>query len=242
MDERVNRFNIGDLLCDELYIGGIPVNKAYLGDTLMYEMEELHSPAASIEKSSISYDTEEIKEFSGEDDFIDTGVDLFDAGQNWSILIDFTDEGKSEPSNSLFILHNFYEGPNGELQGFNIQKTGDAQGNRLAFQVNDHFYATKTLSTGVNTRLVITFTYPDKLDMYYNDPDIDAAIGGDSHYQFNFGQYVDISGCNLHLACWYNESQGGTGRFWRGQINEFIIWEGKVLDQIQINYILNNKQ
>lgn len=242
MSDRINYFNFGDSLCDELYIGGIPIYQAYLGNTLVYEMEELHSPAASIEKPSISYDTEGVKEFTGDGDYIDTGIDLFDANKNWSLLIDFTDEGKSESWNSLFILHNFYEGPNGELQGFNIQKTGDAQGNKLSFQVNDHFYSTKKLENGVNTRLVVTFTYPDILDMYYNDPDIDAALNSNGHYRFNFGQYVDISGCNLHLACWYNESQGGTGRYWRGQINEFITWDNKVLSQEQINYILKNKE
>ena len=237
----ITNIKIGDTVLQNLYIGGLPITKIYIGDYILYEAVKKHSPAASIAPTKIEFDVETEVEFEGDGDYIDTKVDLFDDGNDWSFLIDFTDEGKAEWSDSLFILHNFFEGPDGELQGLNIQKTGEAQGTRLSFQVNDNFYATKQLSNGVNTRLVFTFKYPGELHMYYNDPDIDAYLGGNGHYKFAFNEYFDLDKCNLHLACWYNESQGGVGRFWRGIINEFIIWNKTALSDEQVQYILQNK-
>ena len=237
----ITNIKIGDTVLQNLYIGGLPITKIYIGDYILYEAEKKHSPAASIAPTKIEFDVETEVEFEGDGDYIDTKVDLFDDGNDWSFLIDFTDEGKAEWSDSLFILHNFFEGPDGELQGLNIQKTGEAQGTRLSFQVNDNFYATKQLSNGVNTRLVFTFKYPGELHMYYNDPDIDAYLGSNGHYKFAFNEYFDLDKCNLHLACWYNESQGGVGRFWRGIINEFIIWNKTALSDEQVQYILQNK-
>ena len=237
----ITNIKIGDTVLQNLYIGGLPITKIYIGDYILYEAVKKHSPAASIAPTKIEFDVETEVEFEGDGDYIDTKVDLFDDGNDWSFLIDFTDEGKAEWSDSLFILHNFFEGPDGELQGLNIQKTGEAQGTRLSFQVNDNFYATKQLSNGVNTRLVFTFKYPGELHMYYNDPDIDAYLGGNGHYKFTFNEYFDLDKCNLHLACWYNESQGGVGRFWRGIINEFIIWNKTALSDEQVQYVLQNK-
>ena len=237
----ITNIKIGDTVLQNLYIGGLPITKIYIGDYILYEAVKKHSPAASIAPTKIEFDVETEVEFEGDGDYIDTKVDLFDDGNDWSFLIDFTDEGKAEWSDSLFILHNFFEGPDGELQGLNIQKTGEAQGTRLSFQVNDNFYATKQLSNGVNTRLVFTFKYPGELHMYYNDPDIDAYLGGNGHYKFAFNEYFDLDKCNLHLACWYNESQGGVGRFWRGIINEFIIWNKTALSDEQVQYVLQNK-
>ena len=237
----ITNIKIGDTVLQNLYIGGLPITKIYIGDYILYEAVKKHSPAASIAPTKIEFDVETEVEFEGDGDYIDTKVDLFDDGNDWSFLIDFTDEGKAEWSDSLFILHNFFEGPDGELQGLNIQKTGEAQGTRLSFQVNDNFYATKQLSNGVNTRLVFTFKYPGELHMYYNDPDIDAYLGGNGHYKFTFNEYFDLDKCNLHLACWYNESQGGVGRFWRGIINEFIIWNKTALSNEQVQYVLQNK-
>ena len=200
-----------------------------------------HSPATSIRTGNIEYDVTEEVIFSGDGDYINTGVNLFEKGHDWSMLIDFTDEGKSEPYNSLFILHNLHE-ENNDLYGFNIQKTGDAQGNRLGFQVNTNWYSTKPLVAGVNTRLVVTFRYPDKLDMYYNDPELDAAFGSVGHVKFDYSGYRPIEAGALHLACWYNKDQGGVGRFWRGQINEFVIWNRVALNDEEIQIVLNNKK
>ena len=238
----INNFKIGDIDINKINIGITPVRRVYQGETLIYHKEPSHSPATEIKQEQIEYDIEEEVTFDEDGDYIDTGVDLFEPGNDWSVLIDFDDHGYAEPVNSLFILHNFYEGPNGELYGFNIQKTGTAQGSRLSFQVNENYYATKTLNNGINTRLVVVYNYPNTLTMYYNDPEIDAHLNANGKFQFNFGEFHDVIGCNLHLACWYNESQGGVGRFWRGEINEFVTWTGTALTEQEALYALNNKK
>lgn len=242
IEPEIKQLSLGNLKIDKLFLGVIPIKKIYLGDNLVFSKRSEHSPAAEIKTGNIAYDIGTETVFDEDEDYIDTGVDLFEPNSNWSVLIDFDDRGHAESSNSLFILHNFYEGPNGELQGFNIQKTGTVQGHRLSFQVNDKYYKTKPLEDGTNTRLVITFENPGTLKMYYNDPDIDQYLNGNGCFQFNFGEFHDIEGCNLHLACWYNESQGGVGRFWRGTINEFTAWTGTALTEQEALYVLNNKK
>lgn len=204
-----------------------------------------HSPATEIKTEKIEFDIEDTDKntFEGDGDYIDTKVDLFDdLNNNWTLLIDFVDTGKIEWYNSLFILHNFYEGYNNELYGFNIQKTGEAQGGRLAFQVNDRFYPTKALTNGTHTRLVIRFTAPSTLEMFFNDPDLDDALGCNSYYNFGQVNFHDVNNCTLHLACWYNENEGGVGRFWRGIINEFVVWDKESLSNEEVLFILNNSK
>lgn len=200
-----------------------------------------HSPATTIKTSNIEYDVTEEIEFDGTDDYIDTGVNLFDKGYDWSLLIDFIDEGFSDSYYSSFILHNLYEGGD-VLYGFNIQKTGDVFGNRLGFQVNNNWYSTKLLKAGVNTRLVVVFKYPSDLDMYYNDPELDNVFGGVGHVKFDYSGYRPIEAGSLYLACWYNKNDGGIGRFWRGQINEFTVWNRVALSDEEIQFVLNNKK
>ena len=209
----------------------------------VYNYAHYHSPASALKPDKIEFDIGEDKdqqEFVGDGDYIDTGCNLFDDVKNWTVLIDFTDGGKSEYINSLFILHNFHEGEN--LYGFNIQKTGTAQGNRLAFQVNSNFYATKPLVDGVNTRLVIRYTYPNVLELFYDDSDLGEYLGNDKYFKFDYGDVNNTLDNNLYLACWYNEDDGGIGRFWRGMVNEFIIWNDMALSDEMIYYVLANKK
>lgn len=201
-----------------------------------------HSPATEIKTSDICYDICDKQAFEGDGDYIDTQINLFDKNNNWSVLIDFTDLGKIEQYNSLFILHNLYEGGKNNLYGFNIQKTGMSQGSKLAFQVNNTFYPTKTLNSGDNTRLVIRYTSPNILELFYNDENFVDSLGSSTYFKFDYGEYTTILDCTLHLACWYNKNDGGVGRFWRGNINEFIIWDNVILTEEEIRFIINNKK
>lgn len=221
---------------DSSFISELEMNKI-----LYEEFKPTHSPASFIKKEEIEYDIGDRVSFDGDGDYIDTNTNLFDNNSDWSLLIDFTDRGHAENVNSLFILHNFYEN---DLFGFNIQKTGRTQGNVLSFQINNNYYKTKTLNEGVNTRLVITFKAPNTLEMYFNDPDLDHALGisTSGYFKFNYGDVYKPISCNLYLACWYNESEDGVGRFWRGDINEFVTWKGTILSEEEIQYILRNKE
>lgn len=236
----------GDKLLSDDYVSEEEIDSSFMSeiemqDILYKEFKPTHSPASFIKKEEIEYDIGKQVHFSGDGDYIDTETNLFDNNSNWSLLIDFTDNGHAEDVNSLFILHNFYEK---DLFGFNIQKTGRAQGSALSFQINDNYYKTKTLNDGVNTRLVITFKAPNTLEMYFNDIDLDYALGTSTpgYFKFNYGNIYKPVSCNLYLACWYNESEGGAGRFWRGHVNEFVTWQGTVLTEEEIQYILNNKE
>lgn len=204
----------------------------------------VHSPATSIETDKIEFDIDGDNQlFVEDDDYINTGSNLFEKGRDWTLLIDFTDNGICDWTNSLFILHNFYEGEY-QLCGFNIQKTGEAQGNRLSFQVNENYYATKPLINGTKTRLVLRYTFPATLEMYFNDEELASYLPGASngYFKFNYGNPNHTIDSNLYLACWYNEREGGIGRFWRGEINEFVIWNNIALTEDEIRYILSSKK
>lgn len=154
--------------------------------------------------------------FDGVDDYIDTGIELFDTNKDFSIFIDFSDTGYTQNSQAT-ILHCMYEGS----MGNEILYPGIA----LSVQWNDStkygclggkYILSNTVGSYNNMKLLIEKNTTDnKINIYEN---------GELKYTTDLSAVLTHTiDKHLLLGC-YQTTNGTKNRFWKGAMNQCKIW------------------
>ena len=156
--------------------------------------------------------------FDGVDDYIDTGIQLFDTAKDFTIYIDYTPTDGATQSNQATVFHCIHEAS--PYRGLTLMiKSDTIPPYMIGGQASGSSYL-ENIGAG-NHKYLIEFTNGVINSIKTVDGSnnvVDCTLGdGVSN-----SPYVNVTE-NLLLGC-YQSTTGSKGRFWNGTINKFGVW------------------
>jgi hypothetical protein len=193
------------------------------------------SQGGGLDKSLV-YQLPSAMTFNGTSTYIDTGIKLFDTPKDFTIFVDFNDEGTRTHFDTVY--HCMYEGKiNGyDYPGHSLDYRKFTTGNKyegyaMIVSPGSYWKGTGYISAGKNIRSAVVFK---------------AGVFSNWVWSNNYGtptsNFVLVTGSSLPavpnyvshsvplaIGC-YRTTTGSRGRFWQGRINDFRVWERALTD------------
>lgn len=181
------------------------------------------------ETDNILYKLPVATDFNGIDDYIDTGIKLFDVADDWTIYfaVDLT-QGATQTGTNIPVFHCIYEitpWPGIAFQGGN-NKT-------YAGNYNKGNWSNIKITSGIETYYQGCVVCENKFVKHIYDKSSSAeemrelAVINTTNFNEN------VKKASLLLGC-YQDANGTKGRFWKGTIYDFIVY-GRALSENEAN-------
>lgn len=166
--------------------------------------------------TELVYRLTEATTFNGVDDYIDTGIQLFDTAKDFAILIDCTSD--TSQINNATIFHCIHEVQ--PWRGLNFARINSSDIYRFNGNSGVGNYTGELTGTG---KYLIQFV-SGKMNSIKTITD-----GTVSNLTLSIaGEYLQVTE-NLILGA-YQTTDGTKGRFWKGTINQFKVWFKQLTD------------
>lgn len=202
----------GNNITSSSYADGVITIENVTGDIVI----NITANMQEVDYTNPVYTLPQATTFDGVDNYIDTGIQLFDTNKDFSIFIDFSDTGYSQ-SNQATVLHCMYEG--------NIDSNLIYPGIALSVQWNNdakygslegNYILSNTVGSYDNMKILIEKNTTDnKINIYEND-ELKYTTALSAKLTCTIDKH-------LLLGC-YQTIDGTKGRFWKGVMNQCKIW------------------
>ena len=173
-------------------------------------------------QSDGSYQLSKVSIFNGVDDYIDTGIQLFDTDKDFTVFLDFMNGEGNTTGNQNTILHCMEEQT--PYYGLSIRS--------YEKHVKVDYYGKFDLNSIISnpTKLIITHTKNSNTINLYSDNNVTGI-------ELSAVLAYHAITQNIILGA-YQDINGNKGRHWNGTINQCKIWF-KTLTNDEINALLN---
>lgn len=156
--------------------------------------------------------------FDGVDDYIDTGIQLFDTAKDFTVYIDYTPTDGATQSNQATVFHCIHEAS--PYRGLTLMiKSLTNPPYMIGGQASGSSYFEDI--DGGNHKYLIEFTN-GVINSIKTVDDSNNVIGCTILEEASHSSYAKVTE-NLLLGC-YQSTTGSKGRFWNGTINKFGVW------------------
>lgn len=181
------------------------------------------------ETDNILYKLPVATDFNGIDDYIDTGIKLFDVSDDWTIYfaVDLT-QGATQGTNDIPVFHCIYEvnpWPGISLQG-GISKS-------YAGKYTGGNWSNITIYGGIETYYQGCVVCENKFVKHIYDKRSSAEEMRKLVVNNTTNFIENVKKASLLLGC-YQDVNGIKGRFWKGTIYDFIVY-GRALSENEAN-------
>lgn len=204
------------------FVNGVLTIESVTGDIVIIVI-------AAEKELTLLYSLPEPKTFNGTSDYIDTGINLFDEPKDFTILADIEIDSSNGVTATVFHCMN----ESSPYPGLSLQQAGTNTTGGYMFggyiQGASRQFANMPYTT--NKFAVTCSNGCIKQISYMRDEVVTKT--------FTDTTYPEVSN-NLLLGCYQNNS-GTKGRYWKGTISEFKVYDS-VLSNDEINAFLNSDE